>query len=64
MPRSQLGIAAISKCGDLKSHSASEIAAKIASMSVANWVEIATEIAMIRNPLSRPIALTLQPLLF
>ena len=62
MPRSQLGIVATSNCSNLKSQSASEIATKITSKSVAKRVEITADIAMIRNrceicpfPLSRPM---------
>ena len=40
MPESQIGIAAISNCSDVKSQSASEIATKIASESVAKRVVI------------------------
>ena len=49
MPESQIGIAAISKCSDLKSETASEIATKIDSKSVEKRVSIATEIAAISN---------------
>ena len=48
MPTSQIGIAAISNCSDLKSQSASEIATRIAFKSVEKRVEIAAEIAVIR----------------
>ena len=43
MPKSQIGMTAISSCSELKSQSASEIAMEIASKSVDKRVETATE---------------------
>ena len=49
MPKSQIGTAAISSRSNLKSQSASGLAAEIAFKSEKKRVEIATEIAMTRN---------------
>ena len=43
MPKSQIGIATISNCSDLKLHSANEIATRIASRSVEKRVDFAAE---------------------
>ena len=48
MPKSQIGMAAISYRNDLKPQSASEITTKIASKSLEKEGRIATEIAMSR----------------